>query len=87
MLTNNGPPVWHPSTPEIKSVVEEAANICKSNGIELGKLAMYHTIQLDGPSTFLSGMEKMAYLDYNLGVYWNGLSDKEMEIYKKLMEG
>lgn len=86
MLRNDGPPSWHFATPELKALIKEAGELCKKNGVELGKIAMYHTIQLDGPATFLSGMEKMIYLDYNLGAYLDGLTDKEMEIYKTLME-
>lgn len=87
MLTNRGPPAWHPGCDEIKTLVNEAIEICKQNNVELGKLATYHYLQLPGDvGTFLMGMEKMEYLDHNMNAYWNGLTDKEMQIYQSLMK-
>ena len=85
LLTNKGAQVWHPTTDEVKAIVNEAAEICKHNGIELGKIATYHFIQLPGNiSTFLLGMEKLCLLDYNMDAYLNGLTTKEKEIYEIL---
>jgi L-galactose dehydrogenase len=86
MLTNRGPPVWHPSSPTLKTIVAEAAEICRQNNVELGKLATYHFLRLPGKiGTFLMGMEKMEYLNHNMGAFLDGLTPKEMEIYEVLM--
>ncbi|CAO1417677.1 unnamed protein product [Diamesa hyperborea] len=87
LLTNKGAQVWHPTTDEVKTIVNEAAEKCKLNDIELGKIATYHFLQLPGNiSTFLLGMEKLVLLDYNMDAYLNGLTPKEMEIYEILMK-
>lgn len=86
LLTNAGPQDWHPAPDEIKAICREAAELCKSNNIELGKLAMSHFIQMQGVSTFLVGMQTIKLLEMNLDVYYNGLSDKEEEILKLLQE-
>lgn len=86
LLTNDGPQSWHPAPDEIKSICKEAADICKDNGVELGKLAMHFFIQLDGVTTFLVGMQTSQLLDMNLDVYYNGLTEKEEETLKHLRE-
>ena len=86
LLTNNGPPAWHPAKDELKAIAAEASAICKSNGIQLGKLAAYHSMNIPGKvGTFLMGMEKMEYLNHNMSAMLDQLNEKEMEIYKKLM--
>lgn len=79
LLTNAGPQIWHPAKQQTKDVCWEASLFCKENGVELGKLAMYHFIQLIGPATFLIGMQTNELVDINLSAYYNGLNDKEMK--------
>lgn len=86
LLTNNGPQSWHPAPDEIKTVCREASDICKANGIELGRLAMHFFIQLHGVTTFLVGMQTSQLLHANLDVYYNGLTEKEEDILKLLQE-
>lgn len=86
MLTNRATPAWHKGNDKLKAIVEKAANICRTNNIELGKLATYHFLQIPGNiGTFLLGMEKMQYLNLNLAAYFDGLTSEEMKIYETLM--
>uniref|UniRef100_A0A4Y0BKY4 NADP-dependent oxidoreductase domain-containing protein n=1 Tax=Anopheles funestus TaxID=62324 RepID=A0A4Y0BKY4_ANOFN len=86
LLTNSGPQPWHPADGQMKSVCQEAANHCKQQSIELGKLAMHHSIQLPGPATFLAGMQTTELVNINLDAYFNGLSKKEAEVLAYLKE-
>ncbi|KAG5682713.1 hypothetical protein PVAND_012047 [Polypedilum vanderplanki] len=87
LLTNNGPPSWHPAKDELKKIAAEASEICKSNDIQLGKLAAYHAMKIEANvATFLMGMEKMEYLENNLSACLEGLTESEMKIYEKLMK-
>lgn len=86
MLTNAGPQDWHPASAALKEQCKKAADICKANDIELGKLAMYYFMQLKGPSTFLVGMQTEKLLQINLDAYFNGLTPKEDAILKELLE-
>jgi L-galactose dehydrogenase len=90
MLTNNPPPAWHPAKSELKAIAAEAAEICRSNDVQLGKLAVHHSMHVPSGkgkvATFLMGMEKMEYLNYNMSAYLDGLSPKEMQIYELLMK-
>ncbi len=40
LLTNRGTPEWHPATPDIKQVCAQAAAYCRSQGVDIAKLAM-----------------------------------------------
>ncbi|GAB0094831.1 L-galactose dehydrogenase [Sergentomyia squamirostris] len=86
LLSQNGPQSWHPAGEEIKTACRKAAEICKSENIDLGRLAMGHFIQLQGPSTFLVGMQSEELVRTNLDVYFNGLTDKEKVLKERLQK-
>lgn len=90
MLTNNGPQPWHPAKDELKAIAAEATEICRKNDVQLGKLAVHHSMHIPSQNgkvaTYLMGMEKMEYLNYNMSAYLDGLNAKEMEIYEILMK-
>jgi L-galactose dehydrogenase len=86
MLTTRGPPQWHPSHPGLKAIVAQAAEICRNQNVELGKLATFHLLNIPGlVGTFLIGMERMEYLNLNMSAYFEGLTEKEAEVYETLM--
>ncbi|KAK4880367.1 hypothetical protein RN001_008513 [Aquatica leii] len=82
LLTNGGPQPWHPATEKIKSVCAEAQEYCKSQQVELAKLAMHYCFQQPGPHTNLVGMNSVHLVDSNLDVLYNGLNKKEEEVLK-----
>lgn len=86
LLTNAGPPHWHPASKQTKEICGSASELCKENDIELARLAMDHFIRLDGAATFLSGMQTSKQLGDNLGVYLNGLTDEEQSLKLRLIE-
>lgn len=86
MLTNAGPRDWHPASQELKTICRKAADLCKAQDIELGKLAMNYFIQLKGPSTFLVGMQTEHLLKINLDGYLNGLTEKEKNLLDSLLK-
>ena len=40
LLSNEGPPDWHPAPPLLKQKCAEAAQLCRSRGTDLGRLAL-----------------------------------------------
>lgn len=86
ILTNNGPFDWHPGHESTKEQGRKASEYCKKNGIELGKLAMWYYSQLEGPDTFLTGMQTEKLLQINLESVWNGLTPKETEVLEYVLE-
>ncbi|XP_068156309.1 uncharacterized protein [Drosophila tropicalis] len=86
LLSNGGPQVWHPGSEELQAVGLRGAEICKQRGVELGKLAMYYTMQLDGAATFLIGIPNRRLLQINLDAIFNGLTSNEQEVLQYLRE-
>ncbi|KAH8417388.1 hypothetical protein KR222_010157 [Zaprionus bogoriensis] len=86
LLTNGGPQTWHPATTEQKQVANQAATLCRERFVELGKLAMYYSIQLDDVATFLTGMQTRELLQINLAAFYDGLDAKEQEVLQYLKE-
>ncbi|KAH8403406.1 hypothetical protein KR215_003679 [Drosophila sulfurigaster] len=86
LLTNAGPQPWHPASDDQKQVAQRASKVCKDRGVELGKLAMYYTIQLSDVSTFLTGMQTRQLLKTNLSAFYDGLNAQEQEVLQHLRE-
>lgn len=84
LLTNAGPQPWHPAQDQMKQVCREASEYCKQQGVELGKLAMYHFIQFPGPVTFLSGMQTENLVNINLEAFFSGLTPNERNVMEYL---
>ncbi|EDW34434.1 GL21588 [Drosophila persimilis] len=80
LLTNAGPPPWHPATDEQKALGRKAAAVCLQRGVELGKLALYYSMKLGEVSTFLTGMQTRQLLQINLAAFEQGLTEKEQEV-------
>lgn len=53
------------------------ALLFQSNGVELGRLALYFALQQEGPHTHLVGVNTTTLLDENLQVLTEGLTRKE----------
>ncbi|XP_046396572.1 L-galactose dehydrogenase-like [Ischnura elegans] len=69
ILTNAGPPDWHPAGDEIKEVCRKAAEHCKMAGVELGRLAVYYALnEVQGPATHLVGLNNKEILMSNLSL-------------------
>ncbi|XP_056643653.1 uncharacterized protein LOC130449711 [Diorhabda sublineata] len=85
LLTNSGPQDWHPAYKEIKDVASQAQQICKENDVELGKLAVHHSLQEEDTETILIGMNTTKLVDMNLDVFYNGLTEKEQTVYKQVI--
>lgn len=86
LLTNRGPAPWHPGSPELLEMGKRGSEVCQQRGVELGKLAMYYTIQLDEAATFLIGIPNRQLLRINLDAVLNGLTSEEHEVLIYLRE-
>jgi L-galactose dehydrogenase len=66
LLTNQGPPPWHPAAPEIKDACRRAAELCRAAGADVAFLGMQFCLaQKRVPST-ITGTAKKAELEVNL---------------------
>uniref|UniRef100_A0A915PT43 NADP-dependent oxidoreductase domain-containing protein n=1 Tax=Setaria digitata TaxID=48799 RepID=A0A915PT43_9BILA len=62
LLTDKGPPQWHPAPSTVLRTASEAAYYCKNRGISVSKLAIDYATQFPGISTCLVGVKSMNHL-------------------------
>ncbi|CAA0807402.1 L-galactose dehydrogenase [Striga hermonthica] len=66
LLTESGPPEWHPASPELKAACRAAAAHCKKKAKNISKLAMQYSLSNKGISTILVGMNSVKQVDENI---------------------
>ncbi|KAK7252245.1 hypothetical protein RIF29_36061 [Crotalaria pallida] len=66
LLTESGPPEWHPASPELKSACQAAANHCKEKGKNISKLAMQYSLLNKEITTVLVGMKSVEQVEENV---------------------
>jgi len=88
LLTNNGPPSWHPASAEVKALCAKAGAYCAERGVELGKLSVHENIcnQEQPVAITLLGVGNMEILRINMEIITGGLTHKEQDVLKELME-
>ena len=88
LLTNAGPPAWHPASAQVKSLCRQAGADCAARGVELGKLSVHHNIShLAGSvATTLLGVGRMEILRINLDIVMEGLSQEETEVMEEIKQ-
>ncbi|XP_057317852.1 uncharacterized protein LOC130662908 [Microplitis mediator] len=84
LLTNERPPEWHPASDEVKNQCSEAAKYCKSNEVDLARLAVWYSMQCNDITTNLIGIQNMKQLKVNIDVANNGISDKEKQLLENI---
>jgi L-galactose dehydrogenase len=66
LLTENGPPEWHPADAEIKLAARKAAELCRQRGADLSTLAIGRVLRERRLATTLVGMARRSEVDRNL---------------------
>jgi L-galactose dehydrogenase len=66
LLTDAGPPPWHPADAEIKQAAKKAAELCKQRGADLSTLAIAWALREKRLATTLVGMTRRAEVERNL---------------------
>ncbi|TLS47541.1 aldo/keto reductase [Streptomyces montanus] len=66
LLTQAGPPEWHPAHPALKAAAREAAALCTAHGTDLASLAMRYALACPHLDAVLTGAGDPVHLDRNL---------------------
>ncbi|GJS84743.1 L-galactose dehydrogenase [Tanacetum coccineum] len=80
LLTENGPPEWHPASAELQAACQTAAAFCKKKGKNISKLAMQFSLCNRDISTILVGMKSVEQVQVNVAAATelaHGQTDKE----------
>jgi aryl-alcohol dehydrogenase-like predicted oxidoreductase len=66
LLTNQGPPAWHPASDKVKETCAKAASYCRSRGADIAKLAMQFSLSNREIPTTLVGTSKAEKIKRNV---------------------
>jgi len=66
LLTNQGPPPWHPAPPAIKDACRAAAELCRARGADVAFLGMQFCLAESRIPSTVTGTAKKGELDANL---------------------
>lgn len=66
LLTQEGPPEWHPAPKEIKEACAQATAFCKEKGVDIAQLALQFSLQHEGIATTLVGTASKENLKKNV---------------------
>ncbi|RWR74046.1 L-galactose dehydrogenase [Cinnamomum micranthum f. kanehirae] len=66
LLTENGPPEWHPASPELKSACRVASAHCKGKGENIAKIALQYSLLNKEISSVLVGMNSVRQVQENV---------------------
>ncbi|XP_028397092.1 L-galactose dehydrogenase-like [Dendronephthya gigantea] len=86
LLSNRGPPSWHPATQEIKNACKHAAEYCQRQGIDISKLAMKFSLGFDEVATTLVSTANIENLRRNIATVTEELSKGEKEAMEFVIE-
>eukprot|EP00794_Sanderia_malayensis_P002988 gene2988-3445_t len=85
LLTNRGPPNWHPATEDIKDVCKSAALYCQAQDVDISKLAVHFTCSHPAIPTTLVSTASMNNLKSNLQAACEPLNEKEQTVLEEVL--
>ncbi len=86
LLTNQGPPPWHPAPEPIKAACRAAAKLCQDNGADISFLGMQYCFAESRISSTITGTAKKAELDINLKALNTPIDDALLADVLKVLE-
>lgn len=86
LLTNRGPPAWHPANEEIMKACKSAAEYCQSQEVDISKIASNFSFEFPGVDTTLIGTASCVNLQRNLDVFHQGIDEKERKVQHFVMK-
>jgi L-galactose dehydrogenase len=66
LLTQPGPPAWHPASSEIKLACAKAAAYCQTRGVDIAELALQFSVSNPTVATTLVGVASTEYITANV---------------------
>lgn len=85
LLSDRGPPAWHPAHQDIKDACAEAAKYCQSQGVDISRLAMDFTLSQDDIPTTLVSTASLKNLLKNIESVYKPLSAEEKTVQQDVM--
>lgn len=86
LLSNRGPPSWHPATQDIRDRCHQAAQYCQDKGVDISRLALHFTLDNKDIPTTLVSTASMENLRKNIAAINNELSSNEQEVLSYIQD-
>ncbi len=88
LLTNAGPPNWHPADEKLKNRCAEAARFCSENGLDIAQLSLQFSLQEPRVHTTVIGMTTVSEVVRNVDALSQPF-DREFaeEVRRRLQHG
>ncbi|XP_047047611.1 L-galactose dehydrogenase-like [Lolium rigidum] len=90
LLTDNGPPEWHPAPEQLKLACRAAAEHCRKKGKSITKLAMKYSLMNNEISTVLVGMNSPEQVEENvaaaLELSTSGIDEELLHEVEEILE-
>ncbi|KAK3746984.1 hypothetical protein QZH41_011936, partial [Actinostola sp. cb2023] len=80
LLSQRGPPSWHPATKETREKCKQAADYCQSQDVDICKLAMHFTLNKESVPTTLVSTASVENLRKNISAVNEQLTTKENNV-------
>ncbi|XP_045584178.1 uncharacterized protein [Procambarus clarkii] len=77
---------WHPAPQEMKTACEAARDYCEAAGVDLGRLAVQHSLALEGLATHLLGCINLDILKRNLQSVLVPLTPLEEQVARDVVD-
>ena len=77
LLTEHGPPDWHPAPQQVRDAGKKAAEFCRAHGADISKIALRFCLDHPFVSSTLIGMSSTREVETSLGLLQNS-TDKEL---------
>jgi L-galactose dehydrogenase len=85
LLTDGGPPPWHPADAEIKAAARQAVELCRKRGGDLSALALAWVLSVKRLPTTLVGMKTRAEVDRNLRAVGSAVDEALLEDVQRIL--
>lgn len=81
LITERGPPDWHPATEPLRGACREAAEYCKQQGVDIGRIAIQFALMNESIPTILNSTHSETLMEKNLKAVWElgKLTDRERD--------
>ncbi|CAH9081900.1 unnamed protein product [Cuscuta europaea] len=78
LLTEAGPPEWHPASLELKDACRAAASYCKGKGENISKIAIQYSLSNKDISTTLVGIMSVKQVEENVAAATSGKEEETL---------
>lgn len=86
LLSNRGPPSWHPAKDSIRQACAQAAIYCQEHDVDISRLGLKFTLDQEDIPTTLISTASLENLKKNLDSVYTPLSDHEKIILQDVLE-